>query len=202
MVKLIHFYLCFSIYKITEKKEEFYSLLVFKDISAKHSGKYTCYASNVAAKVNFTAELQVRGEWAWQVDTVFWNSDTGWDEVECDAMLCVSVEALRRCFKINHTGFVRQWLPSLPFFGHTKQRYTSMPDGELLILFLCFCFFLPFLFSYPSLRHCPVARSRFSGASVELRTHGHGHYAWQYNIDKLRGGRISDSSYYLVQRAG
>jgi len=52
-----------SIYKITEKKEEFYSLLVFKDISARHSGKYTCYASNAAAKVNYTAELQVRGEW-------------------------------------------------------------------------------------------------------------------------------------------
>lgn len=53
---------CVSIYKITEKKEEFYSLLVFKDISARHSGKYTCYASNAAAKVNYTAELQVRGK--------------------------------------------------------------------------------------------------------------------------------------------
>lgn len=35
---------------------------MFKDISAKHSGKYTCYASNAAAKVNYTAELQVRGK--------------------------------------------------------------------------------------------------------------------------------------------
>lgn len=60
------FFFCFSanaiFHKITEKKEEFYSLLVFKDINARHSGKYTCYASNAAAKVNYTAELQVRGK--------------------------------------------------------------------------------------------------------------------------------------------
>jgi Down syndrome cell adhesion molecule len=45
-----------------EKKDEFFSLLVFKDITARHSGKYTCYATNSAAKVNYTAELFVKGE--------------------------------------------------------------------------------------------------------------------------------------------
>ncbi|XP_039965640.1 Down syndrome cell adhesion molecule-like protein Dscam2 isoform X1 [Bactrocera tryoni] len=54
--------------QITEKKEEFYSLLVFKDISAKHSGRYTCYASNAAAKVNYTAELQVRVAPRWALE--------------------------------------------------------------------------------------------------------------------------------------
>ncbi|XP_059217414.1 cell adhesion molecule Dscam2 [Stomoxys calcitrans] len=54
--------------QITEKKEEFYSLLVFKDISAKHSGKYTCYATNAAAKVNYTAELQVRVAPRWSFE--------------------------------------------------------------------------------------------------------------------------------------
>jgi Immunoglobulin I-set domain len=44
-----------------EKKDEFFSLLVFKDITARHSGKYTCYATNSAAKVNYTAELFVKG---------------------------------------------------------------------------------------------------------------------------------------------
>ena len=44
-----------------EKKEEFFSLLVFKEITARHSGKYTCYATNSAAKVNYTAELFVKG---------------------------------------------------------------------------------------------------------------------------------------------
>lgn len=47
--------------QITEKKDEFFSLLVFKDITARHSGRYTCFASNSAAKVNYTAELLVRG---------------------------------------------------------------------------------------------------------------------------------------------
>jgi Down syndrome cell adhesion molecule len=48
--------------QVLEKKEEFFSLLVFKDITARHSGKYTCFASNTAAKVNFTAELFVKGK--------------------------------------------------------------------------------------------------------------------------------------------
>lgn len=47
--------------QVLEKKEEFFSLLVFKDITARHSGKYTCFAANSAAKVNYTAELFVKG---------------------------------------------------------------------------------------------------------------------------------------------
>lgn len=45
-----------------EKKDEFFSLLVFKEITSRHSGKYTCYANNSAAKVNYTAELFVKGK--------------------------------------------------------------------------------------------------------------------------------------------
>lgn len=46
---------------IQEKRDEFFSMLVFKDITALHSGRYTCFASNSAAKTNFTAELLVKG---------------------------------------------------------------------------------------------------------------------------------------------
>lgn len=46
--------------QVTEKKDEFFTLLVFKDITARHSGQYTCYATNAAAKVNYTSELLVR----------------------------------------------------------------------------------------------------------------------------------------------
>lgn len=49
-------------YQITAKGDEFFSMLVFKDISSKHSGKYTCYASNSAATVNHTSELLVKGK--------------------------------------------------------------------------------------------------------------------------------------------
>lgn len=48
--------------QVMEQKGEFFTLLVFKDITARHSGKYTCFATNSAAKVNFTAELFVKGE--------------------------------------------------------------------------------------------------------------------------------------------
>ncbi|KAH8382248.1 hypothetical protein KR009_002562, partial [Drosophila setifemur] len=72
--------------QISEKKEEFYSLLVFKDISARHSGKYTCYASNAAAKVNFTAELQVRvaPRWSYEpMDTAIMLGNT--ISINCEA---------------------------------------------------------------------------------------------------------------------
>ncbi|XP_023034507.1 Down syndrome cell adhesion molecule-like protein Dscam2 isoform X1 [Drosophila willistoni] len=72
--------------QITEKKEEFYSLLVFKDISSRHSGKYTCYASNAAAKVNYTAELQVRvaPRWSYEpMDTAIMLGNT--ISINCEA---------------------------------------------------------------------------------------------------------------------
>ncbi|XP_017047144.1 Down syndrome cell adhesion molecule-like protein Dscam2 isoform X1 [Drosophila ficusphila] len=72
--------------QITEKKEEFYSLLVFKDISARHSGKYTCFASNAAAKVNYTAELQVRvaPRWSYEpMDTAIMLGNT--ISINCEA---------------------------------------------------------------------------------------------------------------------
>lgn len=46
--------------QIEERGAEFFSLLVFKELSSRHSGKYTCVATNSAAKVNHTAELLVK----------------------------------------------------------------------------------------------------------------------------------------------
>ncbi|XP_051862940.1 cell adhesion molecule Dscam2 isoform X2 [Drosophila albomicans] len=72
--------------QINEKKEEFYSLLVLKDISVRHSGKYTCLASNAAAKVNFTAELQVRVAPRWShepMDTAIMLGNT--ISINCEA---------------------------------------------------------------------------------------------------------------------
>ncbi|XP_044017269.1 Down syndrome cell adhesion molecule-like protein Dscam2 [Aphidius gifuensis] len=46
--------------RIEERAAEFFSLLVFKELSSRHSGKYTCVATNSAAKVNHTAELLVK----------------------------------------------------------------------------------------------------------------------------------------------
>lgn len=53
--------------QITVKNDEFFTLLVFKDISAKHSGHYTCYAMNSAARVNYTSELLVRGKYRYEL---------------------------------------------------------------------------------------------------------------------------------------
>ncbi|XP_058795689.1 cell adhesion molecule Dscam2 isoform X3 [Phymastichus coffea] len=45
---------------IEVKRDDFYSFLVFKNVTSRHSGKYTCVATNKAAKVNETAELLVK----------------------------------------------------------------------------------------------------------------------------------------------
>uniref|UniRef100_A0A182NQ64 Down syndrome cell adhesion molecule-like protein Dscam2 n=1 Tax=Anopheles dirus TaxID=7168 RepID=A0A182NQ64_9DIPT len=50
---------------VSEKKEEFFSLLVLKDITARHSGRYTCFATNTAAQTNYTAELLVQVPPSW-----------------------------------------------------------------------------------------------------------------------------------------
>lgn len=49
-----------SIVQIEERGAEFFSVLVFKGLLERHSGKYTCVATNNAAKVNHTAELLVK----------------------------------------------------------------------------------------------------------------------------------------------
>lgn len=46
---------------VSEQQHQFASNLLFSDLSARHSGSYTCVASNAAASANFTAPLVVRG---------------------------------------------------------------------------------------------------------------------------------------------
>ncbi|CAG4953674.1 unnamed protein product [Colias eurytheme] len=51
--------------QVEERGADFFSNLVFKEVSARHSGAYTCVASNSAAKVNYTAELVVKVSPKW-----------------------------------------------------------------------------------------------------------------------------------------
>ncbi|CAG9581989.1 unnamed protein product, partial [Danaus chrysippus] len=51
--------------QVEERGADFFSNLVFKEVSARHSGLYTCVASNSAAKVNYTAELVVKVSPKW-----------------------------------------------------------------------------------------------------------------------------------------
>ncbi|XP_053686439.1 cell adhesion molecule Dscam2 [Sabethes cyaneus] len=52
--------------QVSERKEEFFSLLILKNITAKHRGRYTCFALNAAAEVNHTAELLVQVPPTWK----------------------------------------------------------------------------------------------------------------------------------------
>ncbi|XP_028160475.1 Down syndrome cell adhesion molecule homolog [Ostrinia furnacalis] len=57
-----------SALQVEERGADFFSNLVFKEVSARHSGLYTCVASNSAAKVNYTAELVVKVSPKWVME--------------------------------------------------------------------------------------------------------------------------------------
>ncbi|CAH0405117.1 unnamed protein product [Chilo suppressalis] len=54
--------------QVEERGADFFSNLVFKEVFARHSGLYTCVASNSAAKVNYTAELVVKVSPKWVME--------------------------------------------------------------------------------------------------------------------------------------
>lgn len=49
-------------FQVQEKSLEEFSFLIFSHVTSKHSGEYTCVASNSAAEVNHTARLAVKGK--------------------------------------------------------------------------------------------------------------------------------------------
>lgn len=46
---------------VNSQQMEFFSHLTFSDLRARHTGRYTCIASNAAATANYSADLVVRG---------------------------------------------------------------------------------------------------------------------------------------------
>lgn len=46
---------------VQEKSLDEFSFLIFSHVTSKHSGEYTCVATNSAAEVNHTARLAVKG---------------------------------------------------------------------------------------------------------------------------------------------
>lgn len=57
-----NFNTCFVFhFQVQEKSLDEFSFLIFSHVTSKHSGDYTCVASNSAAEVNHTARLAVKG---------------------------------------------------------------------------------------------------------------------------------------------
>ncbi|XP_066247380.1 cell adhesion molecule Dscam1 isoform X2 [Euwallacea similis] len=54
--------------EVEEIQAAFYSILVFKNVNSKHTGAYTCVASNSAARVNYTAQLMVKVAPQWTIE--------------------------------------------------------------------------------------------------------------------------------------
>ncbi|XP_063627962.1 cell adhesion molecule Dscam2-like [Cydia splendana] len=75
-----------SALQVDERGAEFYSMLLFKSLTAAHSGIYTCVVTNTAGKANTSAELAIKVPPYWQIEP----SDTA---VLLNGSLTVSCEA-------------------------------------------------------------------------------------------------------------
>nr|XP_049704613.1 Down syndrome cell adhesion molecule-like protein Dscam2 [Helicoverpa armigera] len=75
-----------SALQVDERGAEFYSMLLFKSLTAAHSGIYTCVVTNTAGKANMSAELAIKVPPYWQIEP----SDTA---VLLNGSLTVSCEA-------------------------------------------------------------------------------------------------------------
>ncbi|KAK3933279.1 Down syndrome cell adhesion molecule-like protein Dscam2 [Frankliniella fusca] len=53
---------------VNSQQMEFFSHLTFSDLRARHTGRYTCIASNAAATANYSADLVVRVAPTWVVE--------------------------------------------------------------------------------------------------------------------------------------
>lgn len=107
--------------QIEETRHDFYSYLVFKDVSSRHSGKYTCVATNKAAKVNQTAELLVKVPPQWTFEPQ-------------DVSTLLGNPLYVHC---NATGFPPPqitWLRGHARTSNDFQLLTELTDGRLTIL--------------------------------------------------------------------
>ncbi|XP_045537855.1 Down syndrome cell adhesion molecule-like protein Dscam2 [Papilio machaon] len=57
-----------SVLQVDERGAEFYSMLLFKSLTAAHSGIYTCVVTNTAGKANTSAELAIKVPPYWQME--------------------------------------------------------------------------------------------------------------------------------------
>ncbi|CAK1583638.1 unnamed protein product [Parnassius mnemosyne] len=57
-----------SVLQVDERGAEFYSMLLFKSLTAAHSGTYTCVVTNTAGKANTSAELAIKVPPYWQLE--------------------------------------------------------------------------------------------------------------------------------------
>ncbi|XP_069360825.1 cell adhesion molecule Dscam2-like isoform X2 [Maniola hyperantus] len=57
-----------SVLQVDERGAEFYSMLLFKSLTAAHSGTYTCVVTNTAGKANMSAELAIKVPPYWQME--------------------------------------------------------------------------------------------------------------------------------------
>ncbi|KAJ0173638.1 hypothetical protein K1T71_010787 [Dendrolimus kikuchii] len=57
-----------SVLQVDERGAEFYSMLLFKSLTAAHSGIYTCVVTNTAGKANMSTELAIKVPPYWQIE--------------------------------------------------------------------------------------------------------------------------------------
>ncbi|XP_072929902.1 cell adhesion molecule Dscam2-like [Epargyreus clarus] len=105
-----------SVLQVDERGAEFYSMLLFKSLTAAHSGIYTCVVTNTAGKANTSAELAIKVPPYWQLEP----SDTA---VLLNGSLTISCEAR------GHPSPAIYWTK---FSGSTETSLGGVSDPVVL----------------------------------------------------------------------
>ncbi|KAG6449961.1 hypothetical protein O3G_MSEX006309 [Manduca sexta] len=102
--------------QVDERGAEFFSMLLFKSLTAAHSGIYTCVVTNTAGKANASVELAIKVPPYWQIEP----SDTS---VLLNGSLTVSCEA---------RGYPPPTIYWTKFAGSTETTLGGVSDPVIL----------------------------------------------------------------------
>ncbi|KAJ8873587.1 hypothetical protein PR048_024405 [Dryococelus australis] len=104
---------------VQEKRDEFASTLVFRRLGAKHSGNYTCTASNAAATAEYTASLTVR-------------VPPHWVREPEDVSALSTQPAILHCLAGGHPHPTISWLRGT---GDQLSEHTPLVPGPNIVVF-------------------------------------------------------------------
>ncbi|KAJ0182191.1 hypothetical protein K1T71_001560 [Dendrolimus kikuchii] len=107
--------------QVEEKSLNEFSLLMFSDLTASHSGEYTCQVSNHAATVNYTATLSVKVAPVWVTEPL-------------DAAVLLGAPLLLECAAKGHPTPAITWYrrigEGISAGGENNERWEVINEGQ------------------------------------------------------------------------
>lgn len=132
-------------------------MLIFKSITSYHSGAYTCSASNSAAKVNYTAELMVKGD-NFNILLILLNN------INISKCICFSSSSLdcRTCGYVSAFGTYYRCTLFSRWFSWSNSYVVTTKRWILVLYFICFFTTSNLINSFLRWRCCRIWSSTYT----------------------------------------